>query len=72
MLTHVNLNYMRHLAASAGILLSLVAFLIFQVTAPRYPSIPRLNPAQARRAWALFGLLVLVSVLAVGVLWWMG
>jgi hypothetical protein len=72
MFTPASLDYLRHLAVSAGILLALVAFILLQATAPRYSSTPRLSPAQARRAWALFGLLVLVAVLAVGMLWWVG
>ena len=72
MLTPTTLGYLRHLAVSAAILLSLVAFIIFQATAPRYRSIPRLSAAQARRVWALFGLLVLVAALVVGALWWVG
>lgn len=72
MFTPTSLDYLRHLAISAGILLSLVAFILFQATAPRYRSIPRLSAAHARQAWTLFGLLVLAVVLAVGVLWWVG
>ena len=72
MFTPASLDYLRHLVVSAGILLSLVAFILFQATVPRYSSTPRLSATQARRAWALFGLLVLASVLVVGVLWWVG
>ena len=72
MFTPAGLDYLRHLAVSAGILLSLVAFILFQATAPRYESTPRLSSTQARRAWVLFGLLVLVSALVVGLLWWVG
>jgi O-antigen/teichoic acid export membrane protein len=70
MLTPASLDYLRHLAVSAGILLALVAFILFQATAPRYSRIPRLSATQARRAWALFGLLVLAALLVVVVLWW--
>ena len=72
MFTPAGLDYLRHLAISAGILLSLVAFILFQATAPRFRSMPRFSTGQARRAWALFGLLVLAVALVVGVLWLLG
>ncbi len=70
--TSASLHYLRHLAANAGILLLLVAFILFQATAPRYRSTPRLSSTQARRAWGMYAGLVLLAVLAVGILWWLG
>ena len=71
MLTPGSLHYLRHLAGNAGILLLLIAFILFQVTASRYGS-PALKSAQARKAWALYAALVLVAALIVLGLWLLG
>ena len=52
MLIPGSLHYLRHLAGNVGILLLLIALILFQVTAPRYGS-PALKSARARKAWAL-------------------
>jgi hypothetical protein len=71
MLTPASLHYLRHLAGNAGILLLLVAFILFQATAPRYGP-PALKSAQARKAWALYAALVLLAALVVWGLWLLG